>query len=226
MKIVALETTMVPGSLALAVDGTALWHGQLMPHEKSAETLAICLQAGIRQLSWSVPEVQLVGVTVGPGSFTGLRVGVTTAKMLAYVAGCPVAPIDAMLAIAAGVPDPPEELLVVVDAQRRGFYCQRFQTGSSDIPQPAGPREIWSADRVLREPRQLTLVGPGLARLTECLANRNVAASDCWAPHAQTVALLAWRAASRHDVVDPFQLVLDYGAPSAAEETSPRKPSS
>ena len=175
MNIVALETVAVPGSLALATDGEVHWQATLGQAEKSAEMLVGRLETGLQRLQWSLPELQLVGVTAGPGSFTGLRVGITVAKILAYAAGCSIAAIDTMLAIAAAMPNPSAAILVVMDAQRRGFLCQRFRAAGSGVPRATGPREIRTAQDILDEPDDVTLVGPGLARLVNQLSQRNVA---------------------------------------------------
>lgn len=223
MKIIVLETAVVPGSVALAREESVVWAAKLAVRERSAESLASRLDAGLRAVDWSVRDIGLVGVTAGPGSFTGLRVGVTAAKILAYTAGCPVAPIDTMQAIAAGVPHPPADMLVVMDAQRRGLLCQRFCARSGGTPRPAGAREIWSADRVLAEPLPTMLVGPGLTRLADRLEEHRTVPSRYWEPEARSVARLAWEACLRHDVIDAFRLVPDYGTMSAAEEIFPRK---
>src|SRR4051812_4459093 len=77
-------------------------------------------------------QIRLVATTVGPGSFTGLRVGVTTAKTLAYAIGAEVLGIGTLEAIAHSVPpdfpgDQPQEIQAVMDAQRKEFFVGRFR---------------------------------------------------------------------------------------------------
>ena len=64
--------------------------------QRSAQSLAPAIEALLTQVGWLPRDVQLVAVSVGPGSFTGLRVGVTTAKVFAYAVGAEVLGIDTL----------------------------------------------------------------------------------------------------------------------------------
>ena len=75
----------------------------------------------LKQVGWRPDDVQLVAVSVGPGSFTGLRVGVTAAKVFAYAVGAEVLGVDTLEAIAAASPDDVAEVSAVIDAQRASW---------------------------------------------------------------------------------------------------------
>ncbi|MEI6502464.1 MAG: hydrogenase expression/formation protein HypE, partial [Armatimonadota bacterium] len=75
---------------------------------------APAIHALLEQVGWLPRNVQLLGVAVGPGSFTGLRVGVTTAKVFAYAVGADLLCISALEAIAAAAPDDVAELSAVI----------------------------------------------------------------------------------------------------------------
>ena len=60
----------------------------LDPTRRSAQTLAPAIATLLDAVEWRPADVELVAVATGPGSFTGLRIGVTTAKAFAYAAGC------------------------------------------------------------------------------------------------------------------------------------------
>ncbi len=109
MRILALETTDKTGTVA-ALDGSNLLAEMtLEPTRRSAQTLAPAIQSLLSQVGWRPPDVQLVGVSIGPGSFTGLRVGVTMAKVLAYAVGAEVLGVDTLEAVAAAAYGGPEE---------------------------------------------------------------------------------------------------------------------
>jgi tRNA threonylcarbamoyladenosine biosynthesis protein TsaB len=165
--------------------------------------------------------VQLVATTVGPGSFTGLRVGVATAKVFAYAVGAEVLGIDTLETIAAAAPANVTALQVVMDAQRGDVVVRPFARGGAgpDLL-PAGPQELLPADRWLA--RLVTgdvVSGPMLKRLLERLP-QGVAALEAerWAPRAGWVAQLAARqyAAGRRD--DLWRLAPVYVRRAAAEE--------
>ena len=101
MRILALETSDKTGSVAAMADGNLLAELMLDRTQRSAQSLAPAMQRLLIEVGWQPSNVQLVAVSIGPGSFTGLRVGVTAAKVFAYAAGAEVLGISTLDAIAA-----------------------------------------------------------------------------------------------------------------------------
>ncbi len=75
-----------------------------------------------------------IGVGLGPGSFTGLRIGLTAAKTLAYAAGCPLYGLDSLEAIARGAPGGARSVVAVNDAQRGDLFAADFARDADDRP--------------------------------------------------------------------------------------------
>ncbi|MEX0712672.1 MAG: tRNA (adenosine(37)-N6)-threonylcarbamoyltransferase complex dimerization subunit type 1 TsaB, partial [Pirellulales bacterium] len=90
MRILALETSGKSGSVAVLRGDVLLAEEPLEPSQRSAQSLAPAMRQLLEAVAWTPRDVQLVAVTLGPGSFTGLRVGVTTAKTFAYAVGAVV----------------------------------------------------------------------------------------------------------------------------------------
>jgi tRNA threonylcarbamoyladenosine biosynthesis protein TsaB len=109
-------------------------------------------------------EIELIGVGLGPGSYTGLRVGVMAAKTLAYVTGAPLVGLDSLEAVAWNAPGSARRISVVADAQRGEVYSAEFFHDAPTEPlkcvRESGiePLASW-AGRL--EPGTLVL-GPGL----------------------------------------------------------------
>jgi tRNA threonylcarbamoyladenosine biosynthesis protein TsaB len=103
VKILSLETTDLSGSVAASDSSKLLLELELNTSQRSAQSLAPAINSLLQQVGWKPADVELVAVTVGPGSFTGLRVGVTTAKTFAYAVGAEVLGIDTLETIAANV---------------------------------------------------------------------------------------------------------------------------
>src|SRR5690242_6997614 len=121
MLILALETSDLGGSIALFDDGELLKYAALEPPQRSARWLAPAIDGALREAGREPREIGLVAVTTGPGSFTGLRVGVTTAKTLAYAVGCPVVGVNTLEAIAKRAATLQSPVWAVIDAQRQQF---------------------------------------------------------------------------------------------------------
>ncbi len=224
-RILALETSELTGSVAAAADGKVLAELQLDPRERSAQSLAPAIQALLGQVGWQPGEIRLVAATVGPGSFTGLRVGVATAKVFAYAIGAEVLGISTLEAIAAAAPDEVEAVSVAVDAQRGNVVAQSFRR-DPQAGAPAGwlkaagdrallPLDLWLAGL----PPGFAVSGPVLKKWTDPLPE-GLAMLDreFWCPTAANVARLAHRdyLAGRRD--DLWNLLPLYSRPSAAEE--------
>src|SRR4051812_32591466 len=99
MRIVALETVGAAGSVALLDEERIVAELKLDTARRSAQTLAPGIAELLQQASWRPGDVELVAVASGPGSFTGLRIGITTAKAFAYAVGCQVVGVNSLLVI-------------------------------------------------------------------------------------------------------------------------------
>lgn len=176
MRVVAIETTGYSGSVALALADQVLIEANLPPQRGSAGTLVPALHDLFGQLGWAPQSVEMVAVVQGPGSFTGLRVGIATAKTLAFVAQARLCAINVHSVLSLQVGDPthrarrdeaggqvskPEEtqaapevhLHTVLDAFRGEVFCQahawRQPHGWSRLPGPHRQTiESWQAQVV------------------------------------------------------------------------------
>jgi tRNA threonylcarbamoyladenosine biosynthesis protein TsaB len=220
MKILALETTGTAGSVAAAIDCNILLENELRRSVRSAQSLAPAVKGLLEQVGWRPQDVELVAVTVGPGSFTGLRVGVATAKVFAYAVGAEILGLDALQTIALAAPDEVGEVSVAIDAQRGDVVAGSFRRGTDGWFQPDGPQQLVDAEAWLRGlPAGSLISGPVLQKLIGLLPPGVQALEPgCWDPRAGNVARLAAHlyAAGRRD--DLWGLVPRYSRRSAAEE--------
>jgi tRNA threonylcarbamoyladenosine biosynthesis protein TsaB len=220
MKILAWETTETAGTVAAASDSNVLLEKELNHSIRSAQSLAPGIKGLLEHLGWRPQDVELVAVTVGPGSFTGLRVGVATAKIFAYAMRAEILGLDTLQSIAMAAPDEIGELSVAMDAQRGDVVARSFRRGTDGWFHPSGPQRLVSADAWLAGlPSGSMVSGPVLKKLIGRLPP-GVQALDpkCWDPRAGNVARLAAHlyAAGRRD--DLWGLVPRYSRRSAAEE--------
>ncbi|MFK8114540.1 MAG: tRNA (adenosine(37)-N6)-threonylcarbamoyltransferase complex dimerization subunit type 1 TsaB [Rubripirellula sp.] len=235
----AIETTGRNGSIALMAGESVLRQTNL---DRSQRTAAMLAPAIDETIQWSREHdhvIQFVSVANGPGSFTGLRIGVTTAKTLAYALQLPLIGVDSLAAIAAaayhtsqltGDHTPLESLLVAVDAYRGQVFAGEFPRHAL-LPSLDCITEHWS-------PYFETVSVITTPQLQDQLASRpNTQAitgdkkplgdhADAARPRqcdAIGVGLLALRAALQGLSIDPLLMVPRYMKVSAAEENAAKK---
>jgi tRNA threonylcarbamoyladenosine biosynthesis protein TsaB len=177
---------------------------------------ALLLAEGVK-----VADLGSIAVGLGPGSYTGLRIGLTAAKTLAYAAGKPLVALDSLEAIAGNAPDDAPNVVVAVDAQRGDAYVARFARDSPNAPllrlgpttiEPVGP---W-ADTL--EPGTIVL-GPSLDRLLTAWPEAlRLGTLDQGHPDAANLLPLAFEALEAGRLADPFFVEPIYMRRSAAED--------
>ncbi|HUT90131.1 MAG TPA: tRNA (adenosine(37)-N6)-threonylcarbamoyltransferase complex dimerization subunit type 1 TsaB [Thermoguttaceae bacterium] len=220
MNVLALETTERVGSVAAAADDKLLCELTLDPNMRSAQSLAPGIKALLARVGWRPGDVELVATPVGPGSFTGLRVGVATAKAFAYAVGADILGIDTLAVIAARAPAQVQSLSAALDAQRGQVVAQTFERGPDGWFEPAGSAGLVDVDAWLRSARAgVCITGPILRKIADRVPDGlTVLDPRYWAPSAAAVARVAVRDYARGRRDDVWSLVPRYSRPSAAEE--------
>lgn len=159
MTFLALDTAMAACSAAI-LDGTTLRAGQWQAMERGhAEALPPMVDAVMREAGSAYAGLERIVVTIGPGSFTGLRIGLSLARGLGLALGIPVIGIDSLRAIAANATNRGSPLLVAADARRDEVYAALYGSdGTVFIP----PCLLPAADLVARLPAgAMSVIGTG-----------------------------------------------------------------
>jgi tRNA threonylcarbamoyladenosine biosynthesis protein TsaB len=219
-RFLILETSGRVGSVALTEGTTVLATRRLDEARRHARDLAPAVADLLQQVGWKPRDLQAVGVSRGPGSYTGLRVGVMSAKAFAYAAGCALLALDTFTAIALQSPDCATLVDVIADAQQDKIYIQRFQRHSpQQIPVAATTLATRSFADWLAEGPAFWVSGPALrlhrARFPSTI---QLVAESEWEPRVESLLRLAlgqWQAGERADL---FALEPLYLRPSSAEE--------
>ncbi len=165
MIILSLDTALAACSVAVTRDGRVLAAASEPMLRGHQERLAPMVQEVIAAAGLAFPQLDRVGVTVGPGSFTGLRVGLAFAKGLGLALGKPCIGVGTLEALAASEPGP-GLAAAVIDARRGQVYLQAFEGGAAVMAPDALPVETAAARLAeLWRGGPLRLVGPGAALL-------------------------------------------------------------
>ena len=214
-RTLILETSGRTGRVAVALGGNVLAAQRLDEARRHARDLTPAVAGLLAAQGWKPRELDAVIVSRGPGSYTGLRVGVMSAKAFAYATGCTLLAVDTFAAIALQAPSEALRVEVLADAQKGRVYAQRFVQGVAE-----GPLEIVNFMARFGTARAETRVtGPGLetyrAKLPE---GWRIVAEEDWEPRPESLLRLAlprWRAGEKDDVwaLEPLYL-----RPSSAEE--------
>src|SRR5262249_40136986 len=147
----------------------------------------------LRTSGLTLPELDGIAVGVGPGSFTGLRVGVMAAKTLAYVTGRPLVGLDSLAVVAHNAPPTATRVPVIADAQRGDVFTADFERRSPaqlvcTRPSELEPMGAWLGRLV---PGTFVL-GPGVDRIRDALPETvELAAPDRNQPLGPALAELA-----------------------------------
>ncbi len=220
MRILALETSTRQASVALLESGRVVQLVRLPATLRTAQTLAPAMQNMLAEAYWPAQSIQLVALTEGPGSFTGLRIAVTTAKVFAYAADADVLGLNTLEVLVSQLPESVEVASAVMPAQRGEWFAAQFrrvknQLWETRIPCTIVRPESWIASL---EPGCI-LTGPAVGQ-TDLLLPKTIqlASSADRMPRADSVGRLAYAAyqAGRRD--DIWNLTPQYYRPSYAEE--------
>jgi tRNA threonylcarbamoyladenosine biosynthesis protein TsaB len=129
MLILAFDTATDVATSALVADGEVLGE-----RNSRAVTLLEDVDALLRQAGTHTRDVEALVVGIGPGSFTGVRIGLSTARGLALALGVPVAGVSTLDALAAGAPG----ALPVIDARRREVFVPGRVLSPADVEVEGG----------------------------------------------------------------------------------------
>lgn len=233
----AIESSTRDASLVLADCGEPIQYIPLNPQFRTAATISESIATLLAKAEEIGSPIDYVAVADGPGSFTGLRIGVTSAKTLAYALGCRLIGVDSLAAIASGLwenfPDA-QEVIVALNAYRSQVFAARWtaavwrnacSSGAFTEQSDVWRVEQWNGE--LAKTSANTIVGAE-AILAKRLTSLKESSPDDFPsipatvvtvePSARQVAKLAHQLALMGKFSSPMELLPRYLRDSAAEE--------
>ncbi len=223
MKILALETATLTGSVAIADDSRGLI-AEVMVNVRiaHAERLMPSVEWLLKASGINIHEIDAFAVSIGPGSFTGLRIGLSTVKGLSYATNKPVVPVPTLDAFAMTMPFCSYIICPMLDARKNEVYAGLFKWEDNlckkILPAAAiNPRELLQR---INEP--VVLMGAGAETYSELIkdilkANAVFAPASRMSPSASTVAEIAFERLNRGITADTASLAPFYVRKSEAE---------
>ena len=202
MKVLAFDTSSKALSLAILEDKQVLAETTINIKKNHSITLMPAIDFLMASLDWTPKDLDRIVVAEGPGSYTGLRIAVATAKTLAHTLNIELVGMSSLLAL---VPYQQEGLFVpLMDARRNNVYAGFYENAKSVMPEAHRPFE--RVIELIKGASQVTFVGevgPFVEQIQEHLPRTNFKET---LPNAANLALWAWdkEAASLHDFVPNY----------------------
>lgn len=226
MYLLGIETSGIEGSVALLKGEVCVAERPLdQAGRRHAQSLVLEIGAMLRSHNLEPRGIDAVAVSRGPGSFTGLRVGMVCAKTFAYATGCRFVAVETFAAIAENAPAEARRIIVIDDAQRDDLFVGEFHRDGNDQWMAVQPVSICSVDHFIRERKENDIVtGPGLRKLPpEVISPNWFSDQKICRPRASVVAALGYKTLARATVessaeTDFWTASPFYLRPSAAEE--------
>ena len=217
-RLILIETSTALCSAALAEDGVITSYRESSAPKAHASLTAVFIQEMLEEKGLTIADCDAVCVSKGPGSYTGLRVGVSTAKGLCFGSGKPLIAISTLdiLVAQAQIPDNLKYIVPMVDARRMEVYAAVYEIAGqagNDVRQitetaPAIIDENSYSD--ILERGKVLFIGDGAGKCADVIKHPNATFLQCW-PKASAMlepAMAALRAADSKDVAyfEPFYL--------------------
>jgi tRNA threonylcarbamoyladenosine biosynthesis protein TsaB len=218
--LLIIETSGKVGYVAVAGGERLLLSRSIDEPRRLARELAPLTSELLRAQSWKPRDLQAIIVSRGPGSYTGLRVGLMSARTLAFATGCKLLAIDTFAAIALQAGRNVLTVDVLADAQQNRVYVQRLARPSSDgLFLPRTELTIQPFDQWLQaRSGDAWLSGPGLGvaqrQLPEGLL---VVPREEWSARPESLLRIAWARLQNGETDDVWHVEPLYLRPSAAE---------
>lgn len=150
MLILSLDTSTLVSSVALAEHDCLLAELTLQTHKTHSERLMPHIAELVEKADKKKTDIQAIAVSIGPGSFTGLRIGLATAKALAYALKVPIVGVPTMAALAYNCFAPGATIVPMLDAQKGNVYYASYKWDKNKLVEESAP-EVDSAQSVIKK---------------------------------------------------------------------------
>ena len=223
MKILAIETSTMLGGVAIMDDSEGLVvEIRLNVKTAHSERLMTVIDHALRQADMTISDIDVFGVAIGPGSFTGLRIGLSTVKGLSFATGKPVVPVPTLEAFAWNFPYSAHPVCVMLDARKKEVYTAVFRWSDFGFKRVLEERSVRPADLVKTLDGPVIFAGEGASLYKDSIleiagANAIFAPKQDMVPSPANVAFLGLRIAADRDFAEPMGLVPFYIRRSEAE---------
>ena len=224
MKVLGVDTSTSCGSLGIIDDDAVVAEYALLRDETHSTRLVPAIQALLKEARLDLNKIDGMAVSLGPGSFTGLRVGLSAVKGLALAAERPVVGVPTLDALAFNLPFTPYVICPLVDARKGEVYTALYKDGEGGRVEQLTPYQVVAPlDLLEKLPLQETIfLGDGVEVYGELIKERFGEKALFAPPHLRflrgsTVAEIGLQRFKKGETDDISSMVPIYVRPSDAE---------
>ena len=194
MKILGIDTTTKFLCLG-AYDGAKIYEYNLELGTKHSALLVPTIKRILDALEWHISEVDYFACGLGPGSFTGMRVGLATIKGLSWATKRPVIGISTLDILAQNVKDSDKNIIPIIDAKRNLIYCSIYKKKNRKLSR-IKPYMLLSIEEFFKIAKPDSIIfGDAVTPFKEEIIRRvrgaNILDKDYWYPKAHNIIALA-----------------------------------
>ena len=163
MLVLGVETSTMQGGAALVGDDGLRSEYTLNVEATHSERLLPTIERMFHDAGLGLDSLSGLAVSIGPGSFTGLRIGLSTVKGLAYATGLPVVSVPTLEALASSVGFAREQICPVLDARKQEVYAALFRRERGELMRIMEDTALAPEELCSRIRRPTVFLGDGLA---------------------------------------------------------------
>lgn len=218
----AIETSGRLGSIAVVENETVVIEETFEHGLKHAAGILPMIDRLTRARGWSPRDIEHLYISAGPGSFTGLRIGITLAKTMAMASGVKLLAVPSLQVLSANAPPEARHLIVLLDAKRDQIFTARFERDDSGWTERESARLDDLPSMLSRAPRPVHLLGDGIPYHQKFIPQNDAdviqTPEPTWRARAAVVAQIGMGLARAGEFTDPLTLVPIYIRKPEAQE--------
>jgi tRNA threonylcarbamoyladenosine biosynthesis protein TsaB len=219
-KVLLLETSGSSGIVALAFGSNIVSHRVLEIAKKHVSDMAPAIAEMLKECGWEAKNLDAIATGIGPGSYTGLRIGLMSSRTLSMMTGARLLGISTFEILAQHFLEVGHaKVEIIADAQQDKIYAQHFENNNSQLISASELKIVSTAEWVANRDISFAIAGPGVPKVIPLVpANQGMVVEQSGDINKESFLALALKKLFSHHSDDPLSLQPLYLRRSSAEE--------
>ena len=219
-KVLLLETSGSSGIVALGFGSTIVAHRVLEIAKRHVSDMAPAIAEMLKECGWEAKNLDAIATGIGPGSYTGLRIGLMSARTLAMMTGARLLGISTFEILAQHCLEVGHaKIEIIADAQQDKIYAQRFENNNSQLVSESELKIVIASEWIANRDISFAIAGPGVTKVQPLTqAKEGMIVEQSGNINKESFLALALKKLFSHHSDDPLSLQPLYLRRSSAEE--------